>query len=107
MGEGKQSRVSAAQRADLWKRWKHETGRVCGKQHNRIRCALFPSGGIAPATRRRSGRVLALEDRDDISRGIASAYRAVDGDKQAWKIRVAGEAVSSSREPQVAVDGCG
>src|SRR5271154_2153798 len=119
MGDGKQSRLSAAQRADVWRRWKageslHEIGRVCGKPHNCIRCVLLPSGGIAPATRRRSGRVLTLEEREDISRGIASgssiraiasgldraastvsrevtrhggrwAYRALDADKQAWK----------------------
>jgi hypothetical protein len=77
MSEGKQSRLSAAQRADVWRRWKageslHEIGRACGKPHNCIRCVLLPSGGIAPAARRRSGRALSLAEREDISRGIAS-----------------------------------
>jgi IS30 family transposase len=119
MSEGKQSRLSAAQRSDVWRRWKageslHEIGRACGKPHNCIRCVLLPSGGIAPAARRRSGRALTLAEREDISRGIASgssiraiasgldraastvsrevtrhggrsAYRALDADKQAWK----------------------
>src|SRR6202022_2171370 len=119
MSEGKQSRLSAAQRADVWRRWKageslHEIGRACGKPHNCIRCVLLPSGGIAPAARRRSSRALSLAEREDISRGIASgssiraiasgldraastvsrevtrhggrsAYRALDADKQAWK----------------------
>jgi IS30 family transposase len=119
MSEGKQSRLSAAQRSDVWRRWKagatlHEIGRACGKPHNCIRCVLLPSGGIAPAARRRSGRALSLAEREDISRGIASgssiraiasgldraastvsrevtrhggrsAYRALDADKQAWK----------------------
>ena len=92
----------------------HEIGRACGKPHNCIRCVLLPSGGIAPAARRRSSRALSLAEREDISRGIASAssiraiasgldraastvsrevtrhggrsaYRALDADKQAWK----------------------
>src|SRR5271170_5850748 len=77
MSDGKQSRLSAAQRADVWRRWKageslHEIGRACGKPHNCIRCVLLPSGGIAPTTRRRSGVALTLAEREDISRGIAS-----------------------------------
>ena len=77
MGNGKQSRLSGEQRADVWRRWKageslHEIGRACGKPHNCIRCVLLPRGGIAPAARRRSGRMLTLEEREDISRGIAS-----------------------------------
>jgi len=77
MGDWKQSRLSAAQRADVWRRWKageslHEIGRACGKPHNCIRCVLLPRGGIAPAARRRSGRALSLAEREDISRGMAS-----------------------------------
>ena len=77
MSEGKQSRLSAVQRADVWRRWKageslHEIGRACGKAHNCIRCVLLPRGGISPAARRRSGRALSLAEREDISRGIAS-----------------------------------
>ena len=119
MGNGKQSRLSDEQKADIWRRWKageslHEIGRACGKPHNCIRCVLLPRGGIARAARRRSGRVLTLDEREDISRGVASgssiraiasglgraastvsrevtrhggrsAYRALDADKQAWK----------------------
>src|SRR5271170_3808943 len=59
MSEGKESRLSAGQRADVWRRWKageslHEIGRACGKPHNCIRCVLLPRGGIAPTARRRS-----------------------------------------------------
>ena len=77
MSEGKQSRLSPAQKADVWSRWKageslHEIGRACGKPHNCIRCVLLPRGGIAPAARRRSDRALTLAEREDISRGIAS-----------------------------------
>jgi IS30 family transposase len=77
MSGGKQSRLSAAQRADVWRRWKageslHEIGRACDKPHNCIRCVLLPSGGIAPTARRRSDLALTLAEREDISRGIAS-----------------------------------
>ena len=77
MSEGKQSRLSPAQKADVWSRGKareslHEIGRACGKPHNCIRCVLLPRGGIAPAARRRSDRALTLAEREDISRGIAS-----------------------------------
>jgi IS30 family transposase len=76
MSEGKQTRLSPAQRTDVWRRWKageslHEIGRACGKPHNCIRCVLLPRGGIPPAARRRSRLALRLAEREDISRGIA------------------------------------
>ena len=60
MVEGKQSRLSPAQKADVWRRWKageslHGMGRAYGRPHNCIRCVLLPRGGIAPAVRQRSG----------------------------------------------------
>ena len=59
MSEGKQSRLSPGQKADVWSRWEageslREVGRVYGKPHNCIRCVLLPRGGIAPAARQRS-----------------------------------------------------
>src|SRR5437879_13925239 len=70
-------KLSAAQRADLWNRWKagqslHAIGRALGKDHVVIQLLLARQGGIAPAARRRSRRVLTLAEREDISRGIAS-----------------------------------
>jgi IS30 family transposase len=69
--------LSAAQKADIWRRWKageslHEIGRVLGKDHGSIQFLLSQHGGIAPAVRRRSQRRLTLAEREDISRGIAS-----------------------------------
>jgi IS30 family transposase len=118
MTRRKRSRLSAAQKAEIWKRWKagqslHEIGRVFDKPHTTIHQFLLPSGGIAPAVRRRSRLALTLTEREDISRGIASgssireiargmnraastvsrevgrhggrpAYRAEDADRQAW-----------------------
>src|ERR1700742_4695568 len=77
MSGGKQSRLSPAEKADVWRRWKageslHEIGRAHGKPHNCIRCVLLPRGGMAPAVRQRSGIALSLAEREDISRGIAS-----------------------------------
>src|SRR2546427_4064069 len=70
-------KLSAAQRADLWNRWKagqslHAIGRALGKDHVVIQLLLARHGGIAPAARRRSRRGLTLAEREDISRGIAS-----------------------------------
>src|ERR1700674_1228403 len=77
MAQGKRNRLSAEQRADMWRRWKageslHEIGRAFGKGHGSIRFLLRQRGGIAPAARRRSPRTLTLAEREDISRGIAS-----------------------------------
>ena len=87
----------------MWNRWKagqslHAIGRVLGKDHRVIRFLLARHGGIAPAARHRSQRVLRLAEREDISRSIASGgsmrfmaqrlgraqYRASEADRQAW-----------------------
>jgi IS30 family transposase len=112
-------KLSAAQRADMWNRWKagqslHAIGRALGKDHVVIQLLLARHGGIAPAARCRSRRVLTLAEREDISRGIASGcsmrviaqrlsracstvsrevarhggraqYRANQADQQAWE----------------------
>jgi len=77
MTQGKRSRLTSAEKTDIWKRWKagqtlHEIGRSYGKPHNSIRGVLLPRGGITPVARRRSRLALTLAEREDISRGIAS-----------------------------------
>ena len=77
MPRRKLSRLSLGQKTEIWKRWKagqslHEIGRVFDKPHTTIHQFLLPSGGIAPATRRRSRLALTLAEREDISRGMAS-----------------------------------
>ena len=118
MRQGKRFGLSANEKSDIWRRWKageslHEIGRAFDKPHSSIRCLLLPRGGIPPAARRRSPRVLTWAEREDISRGIASgssirkiasgldraastvsrevtrhggrpAYRAHEADNQAW-----------------------
>jgi len=110
--------LSAIEKRDVWSRWKagqtlHEIGRAFDKPHSCIRVVLLPRGGIPPVVRRRSRLALTLAEREDISRGIASAssireiasrldraastvsrevarhggrpaYRAHDADRQAW-----------------------
>jgi hypothetical protein len=71
--------LSSAQWTDMWNRWKagqslHEIGRALGKSHVVIQFLLARHGGVAPAARRRSRRVLTLAEREDISRGIASGF---------------------------------
>src|SRR5579864_5259298 len=117
--KGKRRGLSAEQKAELWNRWKagqslHEIGRALGKDHVVIQFLLARHGGIAPAARRRSRRVLTLAEREEISRGIASGcsmrviaqglscacstvsrevarhggraqYRANQADQQAWE----------------------
>jgi IS30 family transposase len=73
----KRWKLSTAQRADMWSRWKagqslHAIGRALGKDHVVIRVLLARHGGIAPPARRRSGRSLSLAEREDISRGVVS-----------------------------------
>ena len=77
MTQGKRAEVSAAQRADIWRRWKagqslHEIGRAYGHTPSSIHLLLSHHGGIVPAVRRRSAQALTLAEREDISRGIAS-----------------------------------
>ncbi len=77
MRQGRRYGISAAQKADIWRRWKageslHEIGRAFGKDHGSIQFLLSQHGGIAQATRRRSQRTLTLAEREDISRGIPS-----------------------------------
>lgn len=77
MTQGKKVEVSAAQRADIWRRWKageslHEIGRAHGRQHTSIHLLLSHHGGIVPAVRQRAAQALTLGEREDISRGIAS-----------------------------------
>ena len=74
---GRRYGLSAAQKTEIWRRWKageslHEIGRALGKDHGSIHFLLSQHGGIVPAVRRRSERTLTLTEREEISRGIAS-----------------------------------
>jgi IS30 family transposase len=77
MTQGKRVELSAAQKTDVWCRWKagkslHAIGRAFGKPHTSIHRLLAHRGGIVPAVRRGALLALTLTEREEISRGIAS-----------------------------------
>jgi IS30 family transposase len=68
---------SAAQRAEIWERWRrgetmHDIGRLFDRGHSSIFSVLAPSGGIRPPARRRSRLALTLAEREEISRGLVA-----------------------------------
>jgi IS30 family transposase len=68
---------TAAESSDAWDRWQRGEGlRLIGRVFGRTSSAIFqhlkPHGGIRPAVRRRSRRVLSLDEREEISRGVAA-----------------------------------
>ncbi|MDP1946774.1 MAG: helix-turn-helix domain-containing protein [Nitrospirota bacterium] len=77
MGQMGRPGLSAAQKADLWQRWKQrqslsEIGRALGKHAGSIHGVLSSNGGFIPPVRRRSRWALTLAEREEISRGIAT-----------------------------------
>jgi IS30 family transposase len=110
--------LSPEKRAELWERWKSgqcasDIARSLERTKGAIHHVLAFKGGIAPVARRRGPAVLVLDEREEISRGIAagqslrgiaadlgrspstvsrevarhggrSAYRAIEADGRAW-----------------------
>ena len=111
---------TASQRAELWERWKGgqcvaDIARALERRNKSgVYRILALNGGIAPAPRRRAAVALRLEEREEISRGIAAgqsirriaqslersastvsrevsrnggrgAYRASEADGRAWE----------------------
>jgi len=69
--------LSAAQKADLWQRWKQgqslsEIGRALGKHAGSIHGVVSSNGGFIPPVRSRSRWALTLAEREEISRGMAT-----------------------------------
>jgi IS30 family transposase len=76
--------ITGALREELWRRYKAgETilgiGRALDQRQATIHRLLQTSGGIAPAPRSRSSRVLSFSEREEISRGVAAGctFRAI------------------------------
>lgn len=70
--------LSAAQKAELWQRWKQgqslsEIGRALGKHAGSIHGVVSSNGGFIPPLRRRARWALTLAEREEISRGLATA----------------------------------
>jgi len=73
--------LSDSQKAELWQRWKageslSDIGRALGKHAASIFGVVVSKGGIVPPIRQRAPLVLQLEEREEISRGIA-AHRSI------------------------------
>ena len=77
MAKRRQRRMfTAAESAEVWDRWQRGEGinligRVMGRWHTAVFNHLKPHGGIRPVPRRRSPRALSLDEREEISRGVA------------------------------------
>ena len=66
-----------ADKALMWDRWRKgdslgTIGRLLGCRHGSIASVLSKTGGIQPAKRTRSRRVLSLAEREEISRGVVA-----------------------------------
>src|SRR3989454_11963344 len=112
--------LSREKRVELWERWKNgqcasDIARALARTKGAVHHVLAFNGGIAPVARRRCPVALVLDEREEISRGIAagrsirriaaslrrspstvsrevkrhgggSAYRASQADADAWEM---------------------
>ena len=80
-------RFSEAERVEVWDRWqagdaKRLIGRDLGRSAASIRAFVESWGGVRPEPRRRSLRHLSLDEREEISRGVAAGESsAVSGSR--------------------------
>jgi IS30 family transposase len=77
MAKRRRRMFTAAESAEVWDRWQRGEGlkligRAFGKTSSSIFAHLKPHGGIRPVPRRRSRRVLSMDEREEISRGVAA-----------------------------------
>jgi IS30 family transposase len=118
MAKRRRRMFTAAESAEVWDRWQRGEGlKLIGRVFDRSSGAIFqhlkPHGGIRPAPRKRSRRMLSMDEREEISRGVAAGvslrsiatslhrapstvsrelrrnggqrrYRAATADKRAW-----------------------
>jgi len=92
-------RFAGLQKAELWDRWKSgqsvaDIARALGRRNKSgVYRILARDGGIAPPARRRAAGALKLEEREEISRGLAA------GQSIRWMARALGRSPSTvSRE---------
>jgi hypothetical protein len=67
---------SASQKATMWERWKegwtlHEIGKLFDRSHSSVHGIIATTGGIRPPERSRSQLTLTLDERIQISLGLA------------------------------------
>jgi len=66
-----------SQKALMWERWRRgeslqQIAQLFDRNHSSVQGVLVQSGGIQPPQRQRSAVVLSLQEREEISRGIAA-----------------------------------
>src|ERR1700694_635098 len=127
--------LSWEKKAELWERWKSgqcatDIALVLERTKGAIHHVLAANGGIAPVARRRGPLTLVLDEREEISRGIAagrsirriaaslgrspstvsrevarhggrSAYRATEADARAWERAVRPKACRLASLPKL------
>jgi IS30 family transposase len=76
MARVRRLRVSTSDKAEMWTRWKRgeslsEIGRALDRIPGAVYSVLAAHGGIAPAPRCRSPITLSVNEREEISRGVA------------------------------------
>ena len=72
---------SAGERRQLWERWRRgesisDIGRALDRSPGTIHATIRQYGGVPPPERRRSRLALTLEEREEISRGVAAGESA-------------------------------
>ena len=77
MAKRRRRMFTATESAEVWDRWQRGEGlnligRVFGRSSGAIFEHLRPHGGIRPVPRRRSRRMLSIDEREEISRGVAA-----------------------------------
>jgi len=84
MASGRRSTVTETQREELWRRYRAgeavlRIAGALGQRSSNLYRVLQGAGGITPARRYRSPRVLSFGEREEISRGIAAgdSFRAI------------------------------
>jgi len=70
-------RLSGAEKAEVWVRWKRgeslsDIGRALGRHQCVVHYLVSRHGGVPPRARRRSRLALTLTEREEISRGLAN-----------------------------------
>ena len=69
-------RLTAAQKAELWRRWRqgeslNAIGRALGRISKCVQYIVVGAGGVPPVPRHRARQALTLAEREAISRGVA------------------------------------
>ncbi|QUS41986.1 IS30 family transposase [Tardiphaga alba] len=77
MGRRQRINYSAAQRSEIWDRWRagepmSSIGRRFDRDSSSVFSIISPTGGIQPPDRRRAKRALSLSEREEISRWLST-----------------------------------